>query len=53
MIAQWIGIAGVMVGAAALGRSGAAMSDAGAAIIIFSMLAVALTASLVGRYPSQ
>jgi len=33
--------------------SGASMSDVGAVVLIFSMLAVALTASLVGRYPSQ
>ena len=40
-------------GTRALGGSGASMSDVGAVVLIFSMLAVALTASLVGRYPSQ
>src|SRR5215469_822539 len=40
-------------GTRALGGSGASMSDVGAVVLIFSMLAVALTASWVGRYPSQ
>ena len=45
--------------AVALGRSGAPMSDAGAVLVIFSMLAVGLTAirsrttNSVGRYRSQ
>jgi len=43
--------------AAALGRSGAPMSDAGAVLVIFSMLAVGLTAirprRTNGRYPNE